>query len=113
MYGNKYDGAAGILRILLGEAILDGVTSVLAQAFMARGLPGTVTLLEGCGLFTAVPLMYWLIPRYGLQGAAYALLLATACRFSFVIGSYPLRLGMKIPSMMLRASDVSAFRRAR
>ncbi len=67
VYGHKYDGAAAILKILLGEAILDGATAVLSQAFLAAGVPGTVTILEGCGLLSAIPLMYWMVPRWGLK----------------------------------------------
>ncbi len=110
-YGNKYDGAAAILRILLFEAVLDGMTAVASQGFMAAGVPGTVTLLEGCGLITAVPLMYWMIPRWGLQGAAYALLSATGIRYLFVSLNFPWRFSVRPPSLILRATDLALLRR--
>jgi O-antigen/teichoic acid export membrane protein len=112
VYGHKYDGAAAILRILLGEAILDGTTAVLSQAFLAAGVPGTVTLLQGSGLLSAIPLMYWMIPHWGLKGTAYALLLSTAIRFAFVVLNFPLRFKMRPPSLILRLSDLSVLRRA-
>ncbi len=112
VYGNKYDGAAAILKILLCEGILDGMTSVLSQAFLAAGVPGTVTLLEGCGLLTAVPLMYWMIPRWGLPGAACALLTATFIRFLFVYLNFPLRFRQRPPGLLLGASDLTLLRRS-
>jgi antigen flippase len=105
VYGNKYDGAAVILRILLVEAILDGMTAVSSQGFLAAGVPGTVTLLEGCGLVTALPLMYVMVPRWGLQGAAYALLIATGVRYLLVSLNFPLRFSVRSPSLVLKRSD--------
>lgn len=111
VYGNKFDGAAAILRILLFEAVLDGMTAVSSQGFLAAGVPGTVTLLEGCGLVTAVPLMYWMIPRWGLQGAAYALLMATGIRYLFVALNFPFRFKVSPPSLILKSTDLAMLRR--
>jgi O-antigen/teichoic acid export membrane protein len=113
VYGHKYDGAAAILRILLGEAVLDGATGILSLAFLAAGIPGTVTLLQGTGLLTAFPLMYFMIPRWGLVGAAYALLISTAIRFTFILANYPLRFKMRPPGLILRSSDLELLRRAK
>ena len=113
VYGHKYDGAAEILRILLGEGILDGLTAVLSQAFLAAGVPGTVTLLQGTGLLSAIPLMYWMIPRWGLKGAAYALFLSTFVRLMFVALNYPVRFRMRPPGVILRPSDLSSLRPAK
>ncbi len=112
VYGNKFDDAAIVLRILLAEAILDGMTSVLSQAFLAAGTPGIITFLQGCGLITVVPLLYWLTPRYGLQGAAIALVISTACRLGFVLLSFPMKLKVPAPGIILRPDDISALRRA-
>jgi O-antigen/teichoic acid export membrane protein len=113
VYGHKYDGAAAILKILLGEAILDGATAVLSQAFLAAGIPGTVTILEGCGLLSAIPLMYWMVPRWGLKGAAFALLFSTFARLSVVMAAFIFKLKMRPPSLIMRAGDISALRRPR
>jgi O-antigen/teichoic acid export membrane protein len=110
VYGNKYNGAATILRILTGEAILDGLTAVLSQAFLAAGVPGIVTLLQGSGLLSAIPLMYWMIPHWGLKGAACALLISTAIRFVFIVLSFPLRLKTRTPSLLLSMRDFSVLR---
>ena len=101
VYGAKFSGAAAILPFLIVEAILDGATSVMSQAFMAAGYPGTVTLLQGCGLITSIPLLYLLIPIYGVKGAGCALMLATTMRFLFVLSNFPLRLKVRPPSLLI------------
>ncbi|HTB98333.1 MAG TPA: polysaccharide biosynthesis C-terminal domain-containing protein [Terracidiphilus sp.] len=84
LYGPAYVAAAGALRILVLEAVLSGITFVLAQAFMALNRPGVVTILQGLGLSLSIPLMLLLIPRYGIYGAAIALLASTCARVLFV-----------------------------
>ena len=84
LYGPDYVAAAGALRILVLEAVLSGVTFVLAQAFMALNRPGIVTILQALGLSLSIPMMLWLIPRYGIYGAAVSLLASTCARVIFV-----------------------------
>lgn len=90
LYGQEYVSAVGALRILVLEAVLSGVTFVLAQAFMALNRPGVVTALQALGLSLSIPMMLWLIPRFGIYGAAIALLTSTCARVLFV------RLGFRI-----------------
>jgi O-antigen/teichoic acid export membrane protein len=106
VYGAKFIAAALVLPFLIIEAIFDGLTSVLSQAFLASGFPGTVTLLQGCGLITSIPLLYWLIPIFGVRGAGGALMLATMLRFIFIYLNFPLKLGVKPPSMIIKTHEV-------
>ena len=101
VYGSAFAGAAAVLPFLVVEAIASGVTSVLAQAFLATGFPGTVSMLQGCGVITSIPLMYWLIPRFGLQGAGCALMLATLCRLLFVVLNFPYKLKSRPPGLIM------------
>jgi O-antigen/teichoic acid export membrane protein len=84
LYGKEYVGAVGALRILVLEVLLSGATFVLAQAFMALGRPGIVTILQAIGLSLSIPMMLWLIPRYGIYGAAVSLLTSTVARLLFI-----------------------------
>jgi O-antigen/teichoic acid export membrane protein len=113
VYGNRFDGAGQILPFLIVEAILDGITSVLAQAFLAAGMPGMMTVLQGCGVLTAFPLMYVLIPRFGLRGAACSLMIATSMRFLFVLANYPFRLKLRPPRLLIGAKELMSFIRTR
>jgi O-antigen/teichoic acid export membrane protein len=106
LYGRAYMSAAPMLRVLLIEVVLASLTGVLAQAAMALGRPGIVTLLQSIGLALTVPFMMIMIPRLGMIGAAYALLLSTFCRFLFIQFSFPLFLGVKRPRLWFSLSDV-------
>jgi O-antigen/teichoic acid export membrane protein len=101
VYGQKFSGASAVLPFLLVESIADGLTSVLAQAFLASGFPGTVTLLEAVGVSTSIPLLYFLIPRFGLRGAGLALMTATLCRFVLVLISFPRKLRTRPPGFVM------------
>jgi O-antigen/teichoic acid export membrane protein len=106
VYGSGFAGAAAVLPFLVVEAIAGGVTSVLAQAFLATGFPGTVSLLQGCGVIASIPLMYWLIPRFGLAGAGCALMLATLCRLLFVLLNFPYKLKSRPPGLIMRRAEL-------
>jgi O-antigen/teichoic acid export membrane protein len=106
LYGRAYVSAAPMLRILLIEVVFASLTGVLAQAAMALGRPGIVTLLQSIGLALTVPFMMFLIPRFGMLGAAYALLMSTCCRFLFVQFSFRLFLGVSRPRLWFSRSDV-------
>jgi O-antigen/teichoic acid export membrane protein len=101
VYGHGFAGAAGILPFLVVEAIAGGLTSVLSQAFLAAGFPGTVSMLQGCGVLTSIPLMFWLIPRFGLEGAGCALMLSTLCRLLFVLLNFPYKLKSRPPGLIM------------
>ena len=105
VYGDKFIGAAPVIRILLLEGILDGTTAVLTQAFLAAGVPGTVTLLQLCGLMSAVPLLGLLAPRWGVSGAAFAMLISTALRLSSVLFVFHLRLKIQPPNLLFQRKD--------
>jgi O-antigen/teichoic acid export membrane protein len=105
VYGHGFTNAAAILPFLIVEAIASGVTSVLSQAFLAAGFPGTVSMLQGCGVLTSIPLMYWLIPRFGLKGAGCALMLSTLCRLLFVLLNFPHKLKSRPPGLIIRRAE--------
>ncbi|MGB7264672.1 MAG: polysaccharide biosynthesis C-terminal domain-containing protein, partial [Terracidiphilus sp.] len=106
VYGAEYVAAAGALRILVLEAVLSGITFVLAQAFMALNRPGVVTVLQGIGLSLSIPMMLWLIPRYGIYGAAIALLTSTSVRLIFVCAGFRIFLKTSVPRLLPAWSDI-------
>ncbi len=106
LYGSEYMEAVTVLRILLIEMVLTSATSILVQAFMALGRPGTVTIFQGIGLGLSIPLMLVLIPRYGLVGAGLALLCSSLVRLILVLISYPLFLKVHPPALLLNLKDL-------
>jgi O-antigen/teichoic acid export membrane protein len=105
LYGSAYRGATGIVRILILEVILSGVVQVLSQAFMALGRPGTVTLFQVSGLLLTVPILIVLVPRYGIHGAALAILISTTIRLIAVMASFRPLLHMPCPRILLTRED--------
>ena len=106
-YGKAYTRSSTSLRILLLEVTLSGCVFVLAQAFMALGRPGIVTILEAFGLSLSIPLMVVLIPRLGIDGAALSLLISTCLRFVFLYISFPLILRVPTPNLIPRRKDLA------
>lgn len=110
LYGSEFVAAVSVLNILFVEVMLAGMTWILAQAFMALGKPGVVTVLQLVGLGITVPLMMVLIPRYQLVGAGLALLGSTIARLLFVLISYPLFLKIAPPNLMITLDDLRFIR---
>ncbi len=104
-YGAAYTGAINSLRLLLLEVTISGCVFVLAQAFMALGRPGTVTLLQAVGLSFSIPMMLLLIPRWGIAGAACALLASTCARLILIFVSFRLVLKVAAPSLVPQRED--------
>jgi O-antigen/teichoic acid export membrane protein len=106
LYGPEYVGAAAALRILVVEVILSGATFVLAQAFMALDRPGVVTILQAIGLSLSIPMMLWLIPRYGIYGAAVSLLTSTIARLLFICAGFRIFLKTTPPDLLPKIRDL-------
>jgi O-antigen/teichoic acid export membrane protein len=108
LYGRPFSAAASTLQILLVEVTVSGLVYVLAQAYMALGRPGIVTIVQLVGLSLSVPLMLVLIPRWGINGAATALLASTVARFVFVYFGFGWFLHLRRPELAPRVSDAKA-----
>lgn len=105
LYGHEYRHATAILNILIIEMIITGSTLVLTRAFMASGRPGYVTFLQSSGLVLSLPLLVLLVPRWGVTGASYALLIAALIRLAFALGSFPVLLKHPAPGFLPRLSE--------
>ncbi len=106
MYGVQYLSALSALRILVIEVVIQGGVFVMAQAFMAMGRPGIVTILQASGLSLSLPLMLIFIPRYGVSGAASALLISTIARFFLLFIGFRLFLKSRPPNVLPGTADL-------
>ncbi len=106
LYGGEYRSASAVVRILVIEVVLSGVAQVLSQAFMALARPGFVTGLQIIGLLLTVPLMLLFIPRFGVVGAAAALLISTTVRLIFVSISFRKILKVDCPRIVAGRDDI-------
>jgi len=106
LYGHPFAVSVGITQILFFQVALGSTNFVLAQGFLAVGRPTLLTALQVLGLATTVPLMLTLIPRFGLKGAALALLCSGVLRMTLLMASYPVVLKRSPPNLILRPADV-------
>jgi O-antigen/teichoic acid export membrane protein len=104
-YGHDFTQAGRLAQILYVEVTLGATITVLAQAFLSTGRPGVVTTLQAVGLGAILPLMLFAIPRYGLLGAALALLGSTALRLAFVLVCFPVLLKVAPPNIFPSVAD--------
>jgi O-antigen/teichoic acid export membrane protein len=110
LYGSEFRAASPILPILGAEVVIGTTYFVLTRAFMAAGRPGTISLTEGLGVAIAAGLMVLLIPRYGIAGAAWALLASASCRFVTLLACFPAVLGIPPPRLILTRKDLQMLR---
>jgi antigen flippase len=106
IYGAEFVAATHVFQILVGESVLSGVVSILAQSFLALGRPGMLTILEGVGLAATVLLLAILVPRWGLVGAGIGLLCSMLIQLILILTSFPLVLKKSPPSLWPRWGDV-------
>jgi len=112
-YGAEFLGAAPVLRVLLADVLLRGVVRVLAQAFMASGRPGLVSILQALAIGISIPLVVLLVPRYGLVGAGFGMVIASAFHLVAILACFPLVLGHAVPRLRITLDEAAALLRRR
>ncbi|KAA9004677.1 oligosaccharide flippase family protein [Paenibacillus spiritus] len=106
LYGKDFSEALTVFRLLLLEVTISGGTLILAQAFMALGKPKFVSMLQGVGLLLVIPLLFLLVPTYGLLGAGAAMVGSALLRFSFILLNIRFNLKVRIPSLLINGGDI-------
>ena len=99
------------MRLLIVETVINGIIAVLIQALMATDRPGIATILQSVGIAASVPLLLVLVPLLGLNGAGVALLISAAMRLAFALASFPIFLGVPIPSLLIKVEDLKVLKR--
>jgi O-antigen/teichoic acid export membrane protein len=72
VYGSQFADAGVALRLILPGIVAYSVVAVLGRYIVGRGKPGTGTVILIGGLAINVVINLFLIPRYGIVGAAAA-----------------------------------------
>jgi O-antigen/teichoic acid export membrane protein len=106
LYGKSYSGATPLAQILALSFLVGGTVYVLNQAFAAAGKPGVVAVVELLGLAGTVPLMFLLIPRFGLPGAAWAIVASITARLFVTLACFPIVLKEPMPSLIVTRGDL-------
>jgi O-antigen/teichoic acid export membrane protein len=84
VYGPEFANVGGFLATLVAASAVAVVCLVLQQGLLAIGRPGVASLTQTFGVAASVALLWLLTPRYGLEGAALAMLAAALVRFAFL-----------------------------
>lgn len=106
LYGKDFNTALTVFRLLLLEVTISGGTLILAQTFMALGKPKFVSILQGVGLLLVIPLLFLLVPRFGLFGAGVSMLSSAVLRFLFIILNIRYNLKVKLPRLLISREDI-------
>ncbi len=110
LYGASFAAGGRPLFILLIATIPANAAGVLYQSYSGSGRPGIVTIIHGIGLAFAFIAMLWLVPGYGMIGAAFSLLIAAIVRLTFVLIGMPLILKVRVPRLIVSRSDFAWMR---
>lgn len=106
LYGKDFNTALTVFRLLLLEVTISGGTLILAQVFMALGKPKFVSILQLVGLILVIPLLFVLVPKFGLFGAGMAMLSSAALRFLFIIFNIKYNLKVRLPRLIITGEDI-------
>ncbi|ULO06688.1 oligosaccharide flippase family protein [Paenibacillus sp. 19GGS1-52] len=106
LYGKDFNTALHVFRLLLLEVTISGGTLILAQVFMALGKPKFVSILQGVGLLLVIPLLFLMVPKFGLIGAGVAMLSSAVLRFIFIILNIRYNLKVKLPRLLINKEDI-------
>ena len=112
LYGPRFASAVTPFQVLLLDTLVASSARILYLAFSGSGRPEWVTGFEMAGVMVSVAAMLVLVPRFGLTGAAFAVLLASSVRLACGIAGLRLVLRSEMPRLLLSWSDVQAGLRA-
>lgn len=105
LYGKVFLDSIGVFKLLVLEVVLGGSAIVLGQAFMAAGKPIITTISQAIGIGLAIPMIYWLVPLYGVIGAGWALLIPAVVRLAFVMAAFQLKFRFSLRELVWNGDD--------
>jgi O-antigen/teichoic acid export membrane protein len=84
LFGREFSPAVRVTQVLAAAALFVSLSAVLSDGFRGMSRPGVPAAAEAASLAVAALLLWLLIPRYGLMGAATATLAANAAGFALM-----------------------------
>ncbi len=109
LYGGAFAEAIPVFRLLLMDVVIGGSVFVLGQAFMAAGKPSVMAISQAIGIAIIVPLLYILVPQYGLMGAGVTMLIASVARWVYVLISFERRFRRGYRALWISMDDCRWF----
>jgi len=106
LFGEPFLDASAAFYILSVECIVGGGAWILASAFNAMGRPGLVLIRQIIALAATVGLFFALVPSYGLNGIAAALLIGALIRLAVTLLSMRLVFHIKLGALLFQREDL-------
>jgi O-antigen/teichoic acid export membrane protein len=110
LFGLEFAPAVRVTQVLAAAALFLSLNAVLSDGFRGMSLPGVPAVAEAASLAVAVALLWLLIPRYGLMGAASASLAANALGFVLMMAWLARSEGVGGQGILPRRDDVRGLR---
>lgn len=107
-YGAEFGEANTLFRLLIVEAALGVLSQVTVQLFLSCDRPGLVSTIQVSVLAFSIGLLLLLVPTYGAQGAAAALVIAAAARWLVLLACIKFVLHLPLPRLYLVPDDIHA-----
>ncbi len=108
VYGEQFAEGYWTLVILAVEGALASSATVLQQPYLVLHRPGTVAVFQALGLSVGAVCIYLLARRFGAEGAACGLLLATSVRFTLTYCGFGWLLGLHAPRLLPTRAELAA-----
>jgi O-antigen/teichoic acid export membrane protein len=99
VYGADFAIGVWALNGLIIEAVIASVATVLTQPYLALNRPGVITVIQATSLPVLALSMWLLVPGWGTNGAALALLISTVYRAAATYLAYQVLLKVKAPRL--------------
>lgn len=85
LFGEEFIGSVSLVSILVPASCVVGMNQVLATGFRGHGHPSIASRGEVIGLAATVPLLFFLLPRFGPPGAAITSLCAYTLTAAYLL----------------------------
>ncbi len=105
LYGAQFEPASGPFRVLAIASALTAAAAPLSLGLRAAGRPGVASIVPVVSILVTFPLLAVLVPRHGLVGAGFALVITAVGRFGLLLAFYPIFLGQRVPALWPTRAD--------
>lgn len=106
LFGEQFLDASTAFYLLSAECIVGGGAWILASAFNAMGRPGLVLIRQIIALAATIGLFFALVPSFGLNGIAAALLIGAWIRLAVTLLSMRVVFRIKLGAMLFQREDL-------
>lgn len=105
-FGPEFARGSLTVRITLAAMIPLSIVRLLAGDLKGRGRPGLVSIAAFVAVIATVTFDLWLIPAFGIEGAALASLLTYSTSATFLLVAYRRITGARLVALVPRGADV-------